>query len=121
MSTDFLRINKIMTDAYGHPRLIEFVYTAANHYSSSVLAVEDFVGHSWIAVHDRLTYVWSKMMRGDLFIVSTDDPPQFTPRKFYKGHVDAPPPKLNEFFSEMMVKSPDEVKVPSTEGWEDLV
>lgn len=119
--TDFLRINKIMTDAYGHPRQIEFVYTAASHVSSSTLAVDDFVGHSWIAVHDRLTYVWSKMMRGDLFIVSLDEPPQFTPRRFYKGHVDAQPPQLNEFFSEMMVKSPDEVKVPSTEGWEDLI
>lgn len=121
MSTDFLRINKMMTDVYGHPRPITFIYRAANPYVPAMLATDDFIGHSWVSVYDRLTYVWSKMVRGDLFISSLDDPPQFTPRKFYKGHVDAKPPQLNEFFSEMMVKSTDEVKVPSTEGWEDLV
>lgn len=119
--TDFIRINSLMMDAYGHPRLIEFVYTAASHVSSSTLATEDFVGHSWICVYDRMAYLWSKMLRGDLFIVSLGKPPQFTPRKFHKSHVDAQPPQLNEFFAEMMVKSPDEVKVPSTEGWEDLI
>lgn len=121
MSTDFLRVNKIMTDTYGHPRLITFIYRVANQYVPSMLATDDFVGHSWISVYDRLTDVWSKMLRGDLFISSLDDPPQFTPLKFYKGHVDAPPPKLSEFFAEMMVEAPDEIKVPSTEGWEDLV
>ena len=119
--TDFLRINKLMTDAYGHPRPITFIYRAENQYVPSMLATDDFVGHSWIAVYDRFTYVWNKMLRGDLFISSLDDPPQFTPRKFYKHSVDAKPPQLSEFFAEMMVKSPDEVKVPSTEGWEDLV
>ena len=121
MSTDFLLVNKLMTDVYGHPRPITFIYRAANQYVPSMLATDDFVGHSWISVYDRLTDVWGKMLRGELFISSLDDPPQFTPRRFYKSYVDAPPPKLNEFFSEMMVKSPDEVKVPSTEGWEDLV
>lgn len=121
MSTDFLRVNKILTDTYGHPRLIEFIYTGANQFSSSVLSTDDFIGHSWISVYDRMTYLWSKMVRGDLFIVSLEEPPQFTPRKFYKGHVGAQPPRLSEFFAAMMVKTPDEVKVPRTEGWEDLV
>ena len=121
MSTDFLRVNQILTETYGLPKNMEFVFPMETLYVVNNVA-KDFTGQSWLSVHNMLSLVWQdRVARGDIFLRSLEDPPQFTPRKFYKHRRNDAPPRLSEFFAEMMVESSDEVKVPSTEGWEDLV
>lgn len=121
MSTDFLRVNQILTDTYGPPKNMEFVFPSETLYAVKNLT-KDFSGQSWLSVHNTLSLVWKdRVVSGEIFLRSLEIPSQFMPRRFFKGSKLDQPPRLSEFFAEMMVKSPDEVKVPSTEGWEDLI
>lgn len=121
MSTDILYVNQILTQTYGHPTLIEFVFTPMKHNAPGLVG-QDFIGHSWLAVHQKLQDIWHKYAgQGYVYMQSVADPPQFAAKRFYKGSLADSAPLLNEFFAELMVKSPEEISVPTTEGWEDLI
>ena len=117
MNTQRLWINQILTEKYGHPMRIQFVFNPG-------ITGADFsaLPLSWLGVYDEFQRVWRQYAGvGDFYVQSLTEPPQFTPRRFFKRDKHAAPPALKEFFAELMVKYPDEAKVPSTEGWEDLV
>lgn len=120
MTPDFLRVNQILTDTYGVPRGLQFIYP--HRPDAPATLNKNFAGNSWLDVHNTLCVLWNTVRRkGEIYIVSTEEPPQFTPRRFRKYHDIDKAPSLSMFFAEMMVNSPDEVKVPSTEEWEDLL
>jgi len=121
VSVDRLYINYILTQTYGHPTFIEFVFTPMKPNGPGIVG-KDFTGRSWLAVHQKLLDIWHKYAgQGYVYMHSVADPPQFAAKRFYKGSLADSAPLVDEFFAELMVKNPEEISVPTTEGWEDLI